>query len=159
MKKQGWTSPCLLLGESPCIIFSSLHPTRTTRVPTHKVDPAETDWKDLLPTHPRLTYWSTVGRRWMLTRRRANGGVECNSGVSYPWNVRSVVSDVSWSSKQAGSTTVGGLPSAVHDDGGKVVKPKADYNKTRAGGGGAGEEKIKKMYARAACGMCFSCTL
>jgi len=44
--------------------------------------------------------------------------------------------------------------------GGKVVKPKADYNKTRAGGGGgAGEEKIKKMYARAACGMCFSCTL
>jgi len=76
--------------------------------------------------------------------------------------VRSAVSDVSWSSKQAGSTTVGGLPSAVHDDGGcgKVVKPKADYNITRAGsGGGAGEEKIKKMYARAACGMCFSCTL
>jgi len=26
-------------------------------------------------------------------------------------------------------------------------------------GGGAGEENIKKMYARAACGMCFSCTL
>lgn len=58
-----------------------------------------------------LTYWRTVGRRWVLTRRRADGGVECCSGVSYPWNVRSAVSDVSWSSEQAGSTAVGGRPS------------------------------------------------
>lgn len=74
--------------------------------------------------------------------------------------MRSVVSDVSWSSKQAGSTAVGGRPS-VHDG----VAAKSSNNQRRViikrgrAGGGAGEENIKKMYARAACGMCFSCTL
>lgn len=98
-----------------------------------------------------LTYWQTVGRRCrMLTRRWADGGVEswCSSGVSYPWNVRSsVVSDVSWSSKQAGSTAVGGRPSVHDGDGGRVVvKPKAGckIKRGRPGGRRGGRGKYKK---------------